>query len=97
MWIKNTSGQKSASLTFVTVAFIVVTLWLVVSIFSKIGHVEIRPFDAGTAMGYFTPLLALYFGRRWTADGKNSLDTDPEDAVEPEGTENLTSPSGTKQ
>jgi hypothetical protein len=81
MWIKNTSGQKSASLTFVSVGFTVVTLWLLVSIVSKIGHIEIRQFDAGTGMGYLTPLLALYFGRRWT-DGKNALDMDPEDRVQ---------------
>jgi hypothetical protein len=96
MWIKNTSGQKSASLTFVSVGFTVVTLWLLVSIVSKIGHIEIRQFDAGTAMGYLTPLLALYFGRRWT-DGKNTLDMDPEDKVESESTGNLTSLDSTKQ
>lgn len=96
MWIKNTSGQKSASLTFVSVGFTVVTLWLLVSIVSKIGHIEIRQFDAGTAMGYLTPLLALYFGRRWT-DGKNTLDMDPEDKVESGSTGNLTSSDGTKQ
>jgi hypothetical protein len=90
MWIKNTSGQKSASLTFVSVGFGVVTLWLLVSILSKIGHLEIREFDSGTAMGYLTPLLALYFGRRWT-DGKYSLDMDPREVVEPQSTNNLTS------
>lgn len=96
MWIKNTSGQKSASLTFVSVAFSVVTLWLLVSIVSKIGHIEIRQFDAATAMGYLTPLLALYFGRRWT-DGKNTLDMDPEDKVESGSTGNLASSDDTKQ
>lgn len=96
MWIKNTSGQKSASLTFVSVAFGVVTLWLLVSIVSKIGHIEIRQFDAATAMGYLTPLLALYFGRRWT-DGKNTLDMDPADKVEPEGAGSPTSSDSTKQ
>jgi hypothetical protein len=76
LWVKNTSGQKSASLTFVVVGFVVVTLWLLASIVSKVGHIEIREFDSAGAMGYLTPLLALYFGRRWT-DGKNTLDTDP--------------------
>lgn len=76
LWVKNTLGQQSASLTFVTVGFVVVTLWLLVSILSKIGHIEIRSFDSAQAMGYLVPLLALYFGRRWT-DGKNTLDTDP--------------------
>jgi hypothetical protein len=82
--------------SFVSVGFTVVTLWLLVSIVSKIGHIEIRQFDAGTAMGYLTPLLALYFGRRWT-DGKNTLDMDPEDKVESESTGNLTSLDSTKQ
>jgi len=90
MWIKNTSGQKSASLTFVSIAFTVVTLWLVVSIVSKIGHIEIRQFDAASAMAYLTPLLALYFGRRWT-DGKSTLDMDPGDAVQSKSNENTRS------
>ncbi len=69
MWLKNTAGQPSASLTFSFIGFIVVTLWLVVSIVAKIGNLEIRQFDSAQAMGYLLPLLALYFGRRWT-DGK---------------------------
>ncbi len=93
MWVKNTSGQKSASLTFAAVGFTVVTLWLVVSIVSKIGHIEIRQFDGATAMAYLTPLLALYFGRRWT-DGKSTLDMDPGDVVQPESTGNVSSPNG---
>lgn len=81
MWLKNTAGQPSASLTFALVGFIVVTLWLVVSIVAKIGNIEIRQFDAMSAMGYLGPLLALYFGRRWT-DGKgSSLDMAPTGAT----------------
>jgi hypothetical protein len=95
MWIKNTSGQKSASLTFVCVAFTVVTLWLVVSIISKIGHIEIRQFDAAGAMAYLTPLLALYFGRRWT-DGKSTLDIDPGDVVQPESNKKTATPSSSE-
>jgi hypothetical protein len=90
MWIKNTSGQKSASLTFAAVGFSVVTLWLLASIISKIGHVEIREFEAGAAMGYLAPLLALYFGRRWT-DGKNTLDMDPKDKLESDSAKNTLS------
>jgi hypothetical protein len=62
MWLKNTAGQPSASLTFSFIGFIVVTLWLVVSIVAKIGNLEIRQFDSAQAMGYLLPLLALYFG-----------------------------------
>lgn len=74
LWLKNTVGQKSASLTFVTAGFVVVTLWLAVSIVAKIGNFEIREFDGSEAMAYLTPLLALYFGRRWT-DVKGSIDS----------------------
>lgn len=80
-WVKNSVGQKSASLTFASVGFSVVTLWLLASIVSKIGHIEIRQFDSGTAMGYLTPLLALYFGRRWT-EGKSGLDTEGDPDVQ---------------
>lgn len=79
VWLKNTSGQKSASFTFVVVGFVVVTVWMLLSIFSKIGHIEIREFDGGTAMTYLSPLLALYFGRRWN-DGK-TVDTDANSAT----------------
>jgi drug/metabolite transporter (DMT)-like permease len=75
LWLKNTSGQASASLTFATIGFCVVTLWLLVSIVAKLGHTEIRPFSGSEAMAYLTPLLALYFGRRWT-DVKSTLDND---------------------
>ncbi len=99
MWLKNTAGQPSASLTFAFIGFIVVTLWLVVSIIAKVGNFEIRQFDSGSAMGYLLPLLALYFGRRWT-DGKGgTLDTTPKGAtsqdktVEPSGSEDPSSPS----
>lgn len=77
MWMMtDSSGVKSASLTMCMVGFSLVSLWLLVSIVAKIGHLEIREFDAGQAMGYLTPLLALYFGRRWT-DGKSVLENDP--------------------
>lgn len=89
LWFKNTQGDRSASLTFATIGFIVVTLWLLVSILSKIGHIEIRQFDSATAMGYLAPLLALYFGRRWT-DEKNSLDVEPGTSVKTTSTSSLT-------
>ena len=64
MFLKNSSGQKSASFTMMIVAFSVVTLWLLVSIVAKIGHLEIRPFSGSEAMSYLTPILLLYYGRR---------------------------------
>lgn len=66
MLLENSAGQKSASFTMMIIGFIIITLWLLVSIVAKIGSFEIRPFSGAEAASYFTPLAALYFGRRWT-------------------------------
>jgi len=65
-WIKNSKGEASVSVTFLTVAFGVTTLAYVGSIFEHIGPIALRPFDVGACSTYFVPLLTLYFGRRWT-------------------------------
>lgn len=66
IWIKNTKGEKSASLTLVMVAFVIVMFWMVVSIFINPFGFEVMPFDASEAMMVLTPLLGLYWGRRNT-------------------------------
>ena len=81
LWVQNSSGQKSASLTFALVGFVVVTFWLLLSIFSHVGHFDIRAFDSATAMGYLVPFLSLYFGRRWTDARATNLDTDSTSVV----------------
>lgn len=68
MLLKNSAGNKSASYTMMIVAFVVVTLWLLVSIVAKVGNIEIRAFSGSEAMSYLTPILALYWGRRWSED-----------------------------
>ena len=68
MLLKNSAGTKSASYTMMVIAFVVVTLWLTVSIVAKIGNIEIRAFSGSEAMAYLTPILALYWGRRWSED-----------------------------
>lgn len=77
MMLKNSEGKKSVSFTMMVVAFSIISLWLLVSIVSKIGHLEIRPFSSTEAMSYFTPLALLYFGRRWsdTSTSKKQLET----------------------
>ena len=65
-WIKNSSGQASLSVTFLTVSFLVTTAAYVVSMFERVGPLQLRPFDVGATSTYFIPLLTLYFGRRWT-------------------------------
>ncbi len=65
-WINDTTGNPSMSATFAIISFTITTAVYVVSIFEKIGTVNIRPFDAGAASAYLIPTLSLYFGRRWT-------------------------------
>jgi hypothetical protein len=65
--LKDSDGKPSVSFTMVFTTFCVCLLWLTVSIIN-IQH--IRAFDVTTASGFLSPLLALYFGRRWTKDGK---------------------------
>lgn len=77
MWITSSSGKKSASLTFATIGFIIVALWLLVSIVEHIGPFKVRAFNAGEAMIFLGPLLANYFGRRWTEDVSGKKTTKP--------------------
>lgn len=65
-WVKNTKGEKSASLTMVIVAFIAIMFWMVLSVFVKPFGLEVMPFDASGAMMVLSPLLGLYWGRRNT-------------------------------
>jgi len=64
--IKDSSGKQSASVTMMIVAFIIVSLWLVLSIFEELWGLKVRVFDPTAAMAFLSPLLALYFGRRYT-------------------------------
>lgn len=65
-WIKNTKGERSASLTLVITAFVVIMLHMVISIFVNPFGIAIAPFQASEAMIVLGPLLGLYWGRRNT-------------------------------
>tara|TARA_Y100000310_G_scaffold345054_1_gene461442 strand:- start:1825 stop:2106 length:282 start_codon:yes stop_codon:yes gene_type:complete len=66
MWIKNSDGDRSATVTLMWIAFIVTTIAYIASMFVQIGPVVFRPFDVGATSTYFIPILTLYGGRRWT-------------------------------
>ena len=68
IWMRDTNGKESASLTMAFVTWLVTMLWYALSIFTKVGHFDIRAFDAQAASFFLTPILALYFGRRMTDD-----------------------------
>lgn len=60
--LKNSQGKDSLSFTMVYTSFAATLLWFILNIFST---PHIRAFDVTIATGFLTPLLALYFGRRW--------------------------------
>jgi hypothetical protein len=65
-WMKNSAGNASASITFVAVAFVIVALSYIASMFVKIGPVELRAFDPGACSAFLIPLIGLYGTRRFT-------------------------------
>lgn len=67
--LKNSDGKSSLSFTMVYTAFIVSLVWFGLSVF-KIPHV--KDFDVSITTGFLTPLMALYFGRRWSEPKSNS-------------------------
>lgn len=73
IFIKNSEGKPSASLTMTLVAFISVILWFAAWIIGTGFGLPIPPFDAATAMGLLGPLLTLYFGRRWTSNDAGQI------------------------
>ncbi len=79
--LKQSNGKKSASFTMMVIGFIVITLWLFISIVETAWGLTFRAFSATDAMAYFSPLLALYFGRRWTDKGSDAAAEDEEKAA----------------
>lgn len=65
MWLKRTDGQPSSSFTFVVIGFTIVSLWLLLSIFTQVLGLEIREFSGTEAMAYLSPFLAYAWGRKW--------------------------------
>lgn len=66
IWLKDSDGKPSVSVTFAFVAFWVTTLTYLISTVEKIGNFEIRAFDVAACSTYMVPILGLYFGRRYT-------------------------------
>jgi hypothetical protein len=71
--LQNSDGKPSLSFTMVYMVFFVSLLWFTLSIF-EIPHV--KSFDVTTTSGFLTPLMALYFGRRWS-DAKSGQSEEP--------------------
>ena len=74
--LKDSNGKESISYTMMVSGFIVITLWLIVSMFESIAGISIREFDAGQAMAYLSPIMALYFGRKWQVGNTQTSTTE---------------------
>lgn len=72
IFMKNSAGEPSASLTMTTIAFFIVTLWLLAWVIGTSFGLPVPAFDATAGMTYLTPLLTLYFGRRWTSNSQGA-------------------------
>lgn len=66
IWLKDSSGHPSISVTMLAVSFWVTTLAYIASIFVKIGPVEFKSFDSGACGAYFGLILGTYVARRAT-------------------------------
>lgn len=71
-WIKDTRGNGSVTVTLVFVAFWVTTISFLLSMFQKVGDIQFRAFDSAACTAYLGPILAVYFGRKWTESKFNS-------------------------
>lgn len=88
LWIKNTRGEPSASLTFVSVAFLVIVAHMILSIFVNPFGLAIVPFNASEAMMVLSPLLATYWGRRKTDVDERTTTTSSKKSKTPVVNEN---------
>lgn len=65
IWIKDSAGYASVTVTFATVAFWLTTLAYLASIIDHIGPVKFHQFDVAAASSYMVPVMTLYFSRKW--------------------------------
>lgn len=65
-WIRGSNGEKSVTLTFATVSFLITSAAYLTSMLESVGTVTFKQFDVAACGSYFGTIMALYFGRRWT-------------------------------
>ncbi len=88
LWIKNKSGEQSSTLTFVTVAFSITMIHMVLSIFVNPFGIQITPFNASESMIILSPLLATYWGRRHTESSEKKEEIKTKNKTKPVVNEN---------
>ncbi len=66
LWMKDSSGFPSVTITFLTISFWITTLAYVASIIHKVGPFEFSAFDVGACGAYFGIIFSAYIARRYT-------------------------------
>lgn len=68
IWVKDTRGYGSVTVTILLISFWVTTLAYVLSLFEgEIYGLKLKPFDVAAATSYFGGTLATYTARKWTS------------------------------
>lgn len=68
LWIKDSRGYGSVSVTILCISFWVTTFAYILSLFEGEFHgFKLKPFDVGASSAYFGACLAMYTARKWTA------------------------------
>ena len=84
MWIKNTQGKEDAMLTFASVAFLVVTLNVLLSTLGSFAFKELsfefQSLDSSIMAVYLGSTFTAYVSRRYT--DKKYLNNEPEELSE---------------
>jgi len=75
--LTDTDGKKSVSFTMMCWTFVVLTIWLLLSVFEHISGLDVRAFDASGAAVWFAPIAALYWGRKGQASTTTSVVSTP--------------------
>jgi hypothetical protein len=69
-WVKNTKGKPDSMLTFALIAFLVVTLNILLATFGRISfngfEIGLQAMEASTMTAYLGATFTAYVTRRWT-------------------------------
>ena len=76
IWLKNTKGEPSASLSMAVITFSVILVHYILWVVGAALGLIIPPFDASNAMMFLGPMLGLYWGRRSTSVKEREVELD---------------------
>lgn len=77
--MRNSAGKRDAALTLMVLAFLFSLGMAAVGVIEELAYdgssITFRQFDMGFATTVLVPLIALYFGRRYTSGSASVIET----------------------